>query len=303
MKLNKIFMLVGIAVAALGFSSCDSDEEYEFGAPATGNQLQAVTFGESNILSQELDPSDPTSIVIPVYRANADAAASVPVKIVSNDGVFSVPETVNFAAGEKESSIKVTFDKAEVGTNYSFEIAIDDSYVNPYSSATRKTFAYDVTRVKWNSLGVGIWIDDFWYGFMDEVEIFQREDIPAAYRFKSPYTDEVTGGGATYTPWINLNLTKNGYITWDKVLYINTFVDNYGAELKGYYPSALSSSLAASDELSYAEHNAEGGIRYFVVCPYWYMDGVGGYGTDYPCFLVFPGQDIPDQFAEEDEEE
>ena len=247
MKLKNIFLLVGITLG-LCFSSCSDDDGYKWGAVASGNQLNAVTFGADNVISTELDPADPTIINVKVYRDKADEAVEVPIKVITNDGsVFVVPEKVTFAAEQKEAFIDIAFDKAEIGTTYSLEIALDDDYVNPYLSSTTKTYAYEVTRVKWKSLGKSIWIDDFWYGEVFEVELYQRDDKPTSYRFENPYTDEYTGGNATYQKYIVLD-TNNGYVSWDKYFFINTFVDDYGAELKGYYPSALDEEEAASYE-------------------------------------------------------
>lgn len=308
MKLKNIFLLVGITLS-LCFSSCSDDDGYKWGAVASGNQLNAVTFGADNVISTELDPADPTIINVKVYRDKADEAVEVPIKVITNDGsVFVVPEKVTFAAEQKEAFIDIAFDKAEIGTTYSLEIALDDDYVNPYLSSTTKTYAYEVTRVKWKSLGKSIWIDDFWYGEVFEVELYQRDDKPTSYRFENPYTDEYTGGNATYQKYIVLD-TNNGYVSWDKYFFINTFVDDYGAELKGYYPSALDEEEAASDDLSKVVLTKDDAIHYLTVCPYWYMDEVGGYGTDYPCYLVFPGQELPDiegvecWWLDDDEEE
>ena len=54
--------------------------------------------------------------------------------------------------------------------------------------------------------------------------------------------------------------------------------------MKGYYPSYLSSSLAAEDAKSGFYDELVVGFY-----PYWYMDGLGGFGAKYPCFLSLPG--------------
>ena len=52
MKLNKIFLLAGIALAGV-FASCSDDDDYTKGPVASGNQLQTVTFGTDNMVSGE----------------------------------------------------------------------------------------------------------------------------------------------------------------------------------------------------------------------------------------------------------
>lgn len=291
MKLKNILMLACIALG-LCFASCSDDDGYKWGAVASGNQLQAVTFGSDNVVSLELDPADQTMINISVTRAKDDEAIEVPITVITNDGgVFNVPKSVKFAAKQKEALVNVTFDKAEVGKTYSLEIKVDESYVNPYLTSTTTSYAFEVTRVKWNPVGKATWIDDFWYGDIFEVQLYQRDDVPTYYRFENPYTDDYTGGGATYQNYIVLN-TKGGYVSWDEYFFINTMTQ-YDAEIKAYYPSSFDPEEAASDDKSFVVMK-DGDIHYLSVCPYWHMDDVGGWGAEYPCYLVFPEQELPD---------
>ncbi len=146
-----------------------------------------------------------------------------------------------------------------------------------------------------NTVGTGQWLDGFWYGFWSEVELQQRDDIPSSYRIKNPYTNELVSAygesAGTYADYLVFSLSKTGFVSWDTQIFINTL---YGGsvDIKGYFPSALSSSLEANDELSHVVKDEAGNIRYFVIDPYWYVDGVGGWGTGYPCYLAFPGVDL-----------
>jgi hypothetical protein len=307
MKLNKIFLLAGIALAGV-FAACSDDDDYEKGAVASGNQLQTVTFGAKNIYSAELDPSDPTSCTITVYRdsAHMDQAATVPLKVLTNtDNVFVVPASAEFAAGKAEAEVLVTFNNAEIGVPYDLEIGLDDSYVNPYSAATFNTYAVSIQRVKWNDLGVGYWCDAFWYGYISEVNVYQRDDQPATYRIESPYTDEYvqyyveeTGDEdtqtGTYQKWLVFNTTKTGLVTFNN-FYINTYYAYYGAEIYAQFYSG-------NAENCLVVKNDEGGIRYFQINPRFYMDGVGGWSA-YFCYLVFPDQRFPDIYYDDEDEE
>ena len=302
MKLNKIFLLAGIAAAGV-LASC-SDDDYEQGAVATGNQLQAVTFGNDNIFSAELDPSDPTSITITVQRdaEHAATAASVPLKVVSNtDDVFEVPATAEFAAGSTETTVTVTFDNSEIGVPYSCEIAIDDAYVNPYVSV--KTYAIDIQRVKWNSLGLCEYYDTFTNYFGYYVEIQQR-DGTNTFRLLNPYdganANEDDWAGDLYQPAekVTFTILNAGGVDGDGDTFyyvtFNTFATGYlyqGTDMiYGFLPSDLSASLAADDELSvyYPDYGQ------VILYPYFYVPSLGGgFGDEDPVYIILPHDGIP----------
>ncbi len=187
MKLNKIFFLFGIA--AVSFLASCGDDDYSAGEPATGNQLQSVTFGTKYKDQIEVDPADPTTYTITVYRDSAymSEAASVPVKVLVNtDNAYEVPSTVEFAANKAEAELVVSYPKAEIGTEYTLEIALDDSYVNSYKS--QRTYLLSVTRVKWNDLGMGIFSEGFWDGENGYyVKIQQKDTDKSMYRVLNPY--------------------------------------------------------------------------------------------------------------------
>lgn len=302
MKLNKLFLLAGI-VAASVFTSCSKDDTYEQGAVASGTQLQAVTFGSKNTTSSEVDPSDAKVMNITLYRDSAylSEAASVPVKVVTNtDDVFVVPATAEFAAGAAQTQITVTYDKAKIGVPYNLEVAIDDSYVHPYKTSTFKTYATSIQVVKWNSLGIATWVDDFWYGGAFDVELYQRDDAKSIYRFESPYTDDFTGGQGTYQRWLTFNVSQTGMISWGNYFLINTMYDA-GHEIYAFKQSYVTGE-EADDTRSFAKYDKDGKMWYWYVNPYHYMLGLGGW-SDYGYYLIMPEMPIPDFLLDDDEEE
>lgn len=297
MKLNKLFLLAGIATLGFAMSACSDDDDYAPGSPVSADCPALSFVAEESGKKVELDPSDPTEVSFTVTREKADAAASYNLTQLSNtDGIFELPATVDFAAGEKEATVKATFNNAEVGKTYAFEVSLDENDVNPYKTATHKTFTYNCVRVKWNSLGKGQWINTFLYGvFWEEVEIQQRDDKPEYFRVENIYTDEmVTSAGASpagYEPWYVFKTTKSGNVTWDGWFSINTIHPSYGAEVKCYLPSALDASLAGDDAESKYYTDKEGNLLYFKLMPYTYMDGIGGWGLQ-QYFVAFPGFDL-----------
>ncbi len=291
MKLNKLFILAGIALAS-AFTSCSDDSDYAAGPQPAGTQLNGVTFGNFNNIAIELDPADPTTYEISISRTDASQTITVPLKVLKNtDNVYAVPESVIFQEGQTEAFIQVSFNNASVGTPYKLEVKIDDAFVNPYAS--NSTCLFEVTRVKWNSIGTGMWYDGFWYeefGCCWDVEVFQRDDSPNIYRIASPYTNEELeqygGGGGTYTPWHVFSVDEDDE---DRVYY-DTFYFNTlympGAEIVGY-------PIESEEDKAYRMN--DGSINYISIDPEWYIPALGGgFGSGYPCFLIMPGKPGPD---------
>ncbi|MGM9698799.1 MAG: hypothetical protein ACI3Y0_09165 [Prevotella sp.] len=303
MKLNKIFMLAGVAMMSFVMAACsDDDNDYTAGAPVASDCPGLSFVAEDNMKSVELDPTDPTSVDVKVTRSNTTGSGTYNVKVLSNpDNVFNVPATVTFDAGATEATVHVTFDNAEVGTTYTLQLGLEDSDVNPYKTTTVSAFAYSFVRVKWNSLGKGQWINTFLYGvFWDEVEIQQRDDKPQYYRVENLYTDDFVNSQeaipAGYEPWLVFVLSKTGYVSWNGWFNINTIHPSYGAVVKAYLPSALDDSLAGDDASSKAHYDEDGNITYFELMPYMYMDGIGGWGLK-PYYVAFPGYDLASELG------
>ena len=206
---------------------------------------------------------------------------------------------MSFAAGETEATITIGVSaSAPTGTDLAMQISLDDAVVNPYKEGEVGVYGVIINIVKWNTIGTGQWLDGFWYGFADKVVIQQKDDDPTQYRCTNPYTeDKVLADGSivgTYNKYLAVfTLAKNGRVTWDQFFYINTISSSYGAEIKAYMPSVKGGSNAGS----YAEFDDEGNILFFQIDPYWYMDGVGGWGNGYPCYLAFPGVDLAGEWG------
>lgn len=293
-KLLNKYVFLSLLAACITLTSCSDEEDYSAG-PQTDANCPALTFGVNNSATEELDPTEATQVDITVYRQNGSADASYPIKVISNTGnIFSVPASVNFASGASEATITVSFDNAEIGKPYTLEIGLDDTNVDPYNANTYTSYVYTCTRVKWNTLGTGQFLDGFWYWFWDEITIQQREDMPNVYRITNPYTDDWVNyfgeATATYEEYIMLTLSSTDYVSWE-TFSMNT---NYDGEIMAYYPSSYASG-SADDANSYAVRDDDGKLLYFVIDPYWVNDT--GYWAYYPCYIAFPGVDLAGEWG------
>ena len=145
-------------------------------------------------------------------------------------------------------------------------ISFDDEVISYYKEGEVGAYGVVINIVKWNTIGTGTYYDGFWYGFVDEVEIQQRDDDPSQFRCTNPYTeDKVLEDGSivgTYNKYLAVfTLKSDGHITWDKFFFINTISANYGAEIKAYMPSEKGESNADC----VAEFDEDGNILYFQI--------------------------------------
>ena len=293
MKINKIFLMAGLAMMSFFVSSCSDDDDDYAPGPQVAANCPDVRFGAENAAFVEIDPSSPSFDV--VVKRTATDAATYTINVDKNEqNAFSIPQSVSFAAGETETTITIGVSaSAPTATDLAMAISFDDEVKNYYKEGEVGAYGVVINIVKWNTIGTGTWYDGFWYGFVDEVEIQQRDDDPTQYRCTNPYTeDKVLADGSivgTYNKFLTVfTLKKDGHITWDKFFFINTISANYGAEIKAYMPSEKGGSNADS----VAEFDEDGNILYFQIDPYWYMDGVGGWGNGYPCYLAWPGVEL-----------
>lgn len=205
-KTTKYIALLLSGLVVVCFTAC-SEDEWTAG-PAIDQNCISATFDGDNIGSEVLDDTDPTSITLSVTREKTDAAATVAVKVLANtEGVFSIPENVEFASGEATANLTVSFDKAELKKEYTFEIALDESAVNPYKG--NGYARYTIQRLKWITLPGTFTFKDWTFSEYNTVESYdvtvQRVEGENQYRIVNPFKQSVIDYGAG-TP-------KDGMIT------------------------------------------------------------------------------------------
>jgi hypothetical protein len=131
--------LYRILIALLAFSfiavSCKNQEfEYIPGDPETSGCYGVYFPTQDASGSHTYDPTMERSVTITVSRTNSTGAITVPYTVTtSEDGVFNFG-TINFADGQTETELLVTFPNAKVGVDYSFSVQIDDKqYASLYN--------------------------------------------------------------------------------------------------------------------------------------------------------------------------
>lgn len=131
-----INILLAAAVTALAVVSCQKEEQVKPGTPdpegCYGVYFPIQEASGSHIYSPDMD----RSVTITVARTNTSGAITVPFTVVSEDkDVFQFGD-IEFADGQDETELEVTFDDIEEGKNCSFSVQLNDdnAYVSHYNS-------------------------------------------------------------------------------------------------------------------------------------------------------------------------
>jgi len=315
MKLiNKFGFLLTIAAM---LTACNDEVDYDGPGKWDATEgYQNVSFVKTDV-SEELDPTDDMAATFQVVRNNTGASVTVPFTILENtDSVFYVTEPT-FAEGDSLADFSFTFAEAEIGKTYTLKIQITDpAFTSVYSEGN--VFTYEVTRVKWNLIGTGIFEENFVWEGKSEVQLYVNEGDSSKIRVAQPfyhlvcydsdsqeyyYADPYMNGRQSQN--IQLTLLQKGdevydvEVDKDDLVYfdpINSgyYHGTYGKDIMAYHPYRLLASPSPEDGdhskvLAYREDGMPGQIQ---LAPYYYMSGVGGWdqtSADGMIIITFPG--------------
>jgi len=302
MKLNKIVTIS--AITLLFMASCSNWKDSEIPSPEVSANSPAARFASTNPASFEIPPSNDMSFTLTVIRdSEAKAnALDVPITIIS-DSAFTVPSTVSFAAGSATATLQIKIDPtATPGSTLPLAISLDNADANPYK-AEYSSYYGKILISPWVSMGTAQFYDDFIFAewadepvpYVAEVSIDKNFLDPNSFRISYPYTDDILkavgddDGSMGGTTQANIVFTINGdNVTWSKFWYTSLLYDGDGTDIKAYLPSAINKD---GDSKSVVVRDADGNIEYFELYPYYYIDGLGGFGL-FPVYLGFPGFDL-----------
>lgn len=275
MKLNKYFLLIGMAVAGV-LSSCGDDEDFQSGPQTVG---QGVSFGTaSSAASETFLPTDEPALTIPVYRKVSEEAADIAVIVNLNDSVdgeaiFEIPTSVHFNAGEDMAELTVRFPDAELGVTYSFEIELPAEDKNPYATnLLRRNVMRDYEWIAYEGT-ISTEFDEI----NSNVTVEKAKGFPI-WRVVDPfvgYWEENYGDDnpdySIVAQYINFTVNEDGSVKFET--YVNDAYDEENL-IYAFWPLDLSPSLTAEAAMSKVvdEQTVE-------LYPYYYIPGVGGWGT------------------------
>lgn len=225
-----------MTLALAGLVACEQSVPYEKGAQMDLNSPN-VYFSNYNTPEVVL-ASDATEFEIAVLRSDAKDALTVPLKgVCAVDGIFEVPESVEFASGVDSVCVKVTVtDKVEMFKNYSITLSVPEEYTHQYALQEEyPACAVKVVKEDYVTYAEGIFYDTFWTETA-WAHTLQYSELLGNYRIKNPWgtggedfiftwdgTEKVTMSATKYA--VGLNHASYGAVTANILGAIYTHFD------------------------------------------------------------------------------
>lgn len=211
MKIDKILALSMASLMTIAFTACDSeDESYEW-ASVSGSQV----YFNNSLAKEYVLSMNESSFNIPVSRVSDTDAINVPLNVSLEEGsLFSIPQSVSFAAGQKEASIQVSYDPANIVFDKfeTVKISLADAGLTTEWGISEYVFTAGVPA-PWVSLGMATVVDDYITGFFGvenvawQVELQENQLYPGYYRLVNPY-----GAGYPYNEPGDFDASQDYYL-------------------------------------------------------------------------------------------
>lgn len=319
--MKKVYSILLLAlVMTAGLTACSDSEDYQPASPLSGNQ---VFFPASNPSSYTLKMAEGIQ-TFEVTIARADSSEAVTIDLLSdimqNEEAFSIPAQISFAENEAKTTIPVSYDATALGydnpSTLSISISNEDD-TTPYGISQYEFVATIPSPLK--LLGTGNFVEGYWYGGKNPVQIYQNELNSNVYRIMNPFNEMTIYEGeddsdGTQSEYVDITILQLGetlagvQITMSDLIYyapISTgyFHPTYGEYVYLYHPAHFP-SLATEEAWSHnkvvdwQENGLPGRIQ---LAPYYYMQGLGGWNyttADGLVYIDFPGYEPKDYSAE-----
>ena len=265
MKINKYFLMAGLAVLSIVATSCSKDDDkYTPGKEAGSNNV--VFINEAN---QVLALSD-TQFTIELQRTNTSGELTVPLEVLNCANVLSCPTSATFASGAATATVTVNVSSdAEAFKEYALSLRIPEDYTNPYiQQAGTPMLNITVLKEDYKPWGVLDYHHDFFndWNFDVEVEYSQYMDL---YR---------------------MDIYKPGYRFWFKMDDAGkiTICDNTGAKYTGATPVGFTYGSYGMVSATWVSTSFTGydpdEDAYFI--PFKWTVSAGSFGTNYDWFTI-----------------
>ena len=193
-KINNLLLAL-LSVFALAWTACDDEVEYTPAGLLDGN---GVYFPTSTQTSYEVEGTSGT-LTFDVMRTLTTEAQEATLNITYGEGaesVFSIPASVNFAAGDTLATLTVQYDNLVQGTTYTAELSFADGTPYAYSTINLSVVYPNKIEYEWEKVSENaIYTDNLFtsYGIgnieMTGITVEKAKGYDM-YRFMSPYNNE-----------------------------------------------------------------------------------------------------------------
>lgn len=190
-KINNLLLAL-LSVFALGWTACDDEVEYTPAGQLDGN---GVYFPTSTQTSYEVEGTS-GELTFDVMRTLTTDAQEASLNITYGEGaesVFTIPATVNFAAGDTMATLTVKYDNLVQGTTYTAELSFADGTPYAYSTIDLSVVYPNEIEYEWEVVSENaIYTDNLFSMFgVGNVQftdiVVEKAKGYEMYRFKSPY--------------------------------------------------------------------------------------------------------------------
>ena len=286
-KFNFIYLLLTF-VGVLSMTSCE--HKYADYTPGAQDGNMGVYFPSTAKL---VVTAASTSVDIAVARLVADEQATVTVRadeVVGADekpsGLFTFPASVDFNAGESETTYTIAFDGSQLveGKEYSILVQLQPTEATNYA-ISEYVFTIIIPE-PWEEWGEGLYVDDYYRdlmalagvniepGYVAPVAFEKHGDNPNRIRVKNPASENVFG---------NLWGSVPGFLNFDgKDHYIEFDITDPNNVVLAENPVMLGFDINFSDgavpACLYVPENEDGSYR----APITFKDG----------FITFPQNNV-----------
>lgn len=238
--------------------ACVPEDPYTPGNP-TNNNGNNVYFSAENPGSLVLGLAE-SSFSVTIERENGGNALTIPLNSYSDSPVFTVPTSVDFAAGETAKTISVQFSGADPFVNYTLYITLPEEYTYQYKDQdVYPSYFVRVLQEDFKVIHTGSYYDDFWWEEAWEQDL-EYSELKDTYRLSNLWT---AGAGFEFT--------------WDKET--DKVVVNGGNKLSTGIVHSTYGLISAQDQGSF--YDPDDDAIYF---PFKWTVSAGSFGTYYNVF-------------------
>jgi len=120
----------GALLCCAAFTACEESDDYKPGEKVADDCIRAY-FPSSNKGEFIKSDEDERVVTVTVTREKTAAYVNIPLIVKSKTDNVTIPESVEFKAGESETSFQITY--TDLNTTPKFDIALPEEYTDPYT--------------------------------------------------------------------------------------------------------------------------------------------------------------------------
>lgn len=186
MKLNKIFLMAGVAMTMFMAASCSDDDSWSAGSQTNADSLNVFIASDNNVALSV----DGNTFTVVYGRNKTNGSLTIPVEFSTGtpDIFTDVPASVTFADGQAYDTITITCKKdMEMFKTYRATITIPEQYTTQYADVQTNLPRAELNVVKedYKPFKSGKYYSQFFLDPGEEQDVvMEHSDLLGYYRFK-----------------------------------------------------------------------------------------------------------------------